>query len=140
MFAAFIALLGAIPGIGAVVTYVTGKVFDSKVAIATAKIGGDRDVATGLVRAAATAEHERTASLAVIAGNTILTLLVVAFAGPLVIFEWKVIVWDIVLGWGQTDPIRGQVAEWANTIIGFVFGSGTVLAAGKMTLGWLDKR
>jgi hypothetical protein len=137
---ALLALLGAIPGIGSIVTFIVGKVFDAKVAITTAKIGGDRDTAVAIINASAVAEHERTAALGVIAGSTILTLLVVAFAGPLVIFMWKVIVWDIVLGLGTTDPIRGQVAEWANTIILSIFGSGTVLAAGKMALGWLSKR
>lgn len=140
MLSAFLALIGAIPGIGSVITFVTGKVFDAKVAITTAKIGGDRDTAVAIVKAGTEAEQQRVAALGVIAGSAVLTLLVVAFAGPLVIFMWKVVVWDIVLGLGTTDPIKGQVAEWANTIIYSIFGSGTALAVGRMTLGWLSKR
>ena len=30
---------------------------------------------------------------------------------PIVIYFWKVIVWDKVLGWGVTDPITGMIAE-----------------------------
>jgi len=36
---------------------------------------------------------------------------------PLVIYLWKVIVWDKVLGLGTTDPITGMVADWIGTII-----------------------
>ena len=36
---------------------------------------------------------------------------------PIVIYFWKVIVWDKVLGWGVTDPITGMIADWAGVII-----------------------
>jgi hypothetical protein len=32
---------------------------------------------------------------------------------PVVIFLWKVIVWDKVLGWVSTDPLTGDVGTWA---------------------------
>jgi hypothetical protein len=38
-------------------------------------------------------------------------------AFPLIIYLWKVIVWDKVLGLGTTDPITGMVADWMGTII-----------------------
>jgi hypothetical protein len=38
-------------------------------------------------------------------------------AAPVVIYLWKVIVWDIVLALGTTDPIGGDVAEWAGWIV-----------------------
>jgi hypothetical protein len=38
-------------------------------------------------------------------------------AMPIVIYFWKVIVWDKVLGWGVTDPITGMIADWAGVII-----------------------
>jgi hypothetical protein len=38
-------------------------------------------------------------------------------AAPVVIYLWKVIVWDIVLGLGTTDPIGGDVGIWAGTIV-----------------------
>ena len=34
----------------------------------------------------------------------------------MVIFIWKVIVWDKVLGWGSTDPLTGDVSTWAGII------------------------
>jgi hypothetical protein len=38
-------------------------------------------------------------------------------AAPVIIYFWKVIVWDKVLGLGSTDPIAGMVADWAGLII-----------------------
>src|SRR3954454_24874618 len=38
------------------------------------------------------------------------------FAAPFVIFTWKVVVWDKVLGWGATDPLAGDVSAWAGYI------------------------
>jgi hypothetical protein len=125
-------------------TKYTQAKFDAKVAIVQAKVGGDRDVAISLVKATEAREHENTNKLAIISSNPLLVFLLLGFAVPLVIFEWKVVVVDITIGpgcifghcWeGNTDPIRGQVADWATTIIGFLFGSTTVLAAGKMYFG-----
>ena len=126
------ALLRLIPGVATAIQAITTAIFNAKVQMVQARIGGDRDVAVTMVKAAAVQEHENSSKLAVMASNMVLTFMLVAFALPLIVFEWKVIVWDIVLGLGSTDPIRGQVAEWANTIIAFLFGSSTVVAVGKM--------
>jgi hypothetical protein len=118
-------LLGLIPGLLDLVKNWQKNKYDAQVAITTAKVGGDRDVAVAAIQGQST-------RLAAVAGSKILTLLVVAFAAPLVIYINKVVVWDIVLGLGSTDPIKGQVAEWANTIIAFVFGAPTLLVLGRM--------
>ena len=36
---------------------------------------------------------------------------------PVIIYLWKVIVWDKVLGLGTTDAIGGDVGIWAGTIV-----------------------
>jgi hypothetical protein len=36
---------------------------------------------------------------------------------PVIIYFWKVIVWDKVLGLGATDPITGMIADWTGMII-----------------------
>ena len=56
---------------------------------------------------------------------------------PLVGYEWKVYVWDTMLGWGTTEAVKGQVADWGNTIIYFLFGSPTVMGLGKM---WFSRK
>jgi hypothetical protein len=36
---------------------------------------------------------------------------------PVVVFMWKVIVWDKVLGLGTTDALTGDVALWSGAIV-----------------------
>jgi hypothetical protein len=36
---------------------------------------------------------------------------------PVIIYLWKVIVWDKVLGLGTTDVIGGDVGIWAGMIV-----------------------
>jgi hypothetical protein len=132
-----LALLSLIPGLSTLISSIVTAVFNAKVSITQAKIGGDRDVAVQLVKAAASQEHEDTAKLGVIASNRLLTIMLIMFAAPLIIFEWKVIVWDTILNLGSTLPIKGQVADWGNTIIYFLFGSPTVVALGKM---WFNRK
>jgi hypothetical protein len=36
---------------------------------------------------------------------------------PVIIYLWKVIVWDKVLAWGTTDALAGDVAAWAGAIV-----------------------
>ncbi len=38
-------------------------------------------------------------------------------AFPIIIYFWKVIVWDKVFGWGTTDPILGMAGDWAGWIV-----------------------
>jgi hypothetical protein len=129
-------LLARIPFIGTFLSSGVGdfikEFYDSKTAIETARLGGAKDVAIA-------AMQTRVSGLGVIAGSTALTLLVFLFAIPLVGFTWKVVMWDVVIGAFQgcsgqasklarcalfsTDPIHGQVAEWATTIIACLFGS-----------------
>jgi hypothetical protein len=47
-------------------------------------------------------------------------------AAPVIIYLWKVIVWDKVLGLGTTDPLGGAVAEWAGLIVTTYVGGRTV--------------
>lgn len=44
------------------------------------------------------------------------------FAGAFIIYAWKVVVWDKVLGLGATDPLGGDVAQWAMIVLTAYFG------------------
>lgn len=44
------------------------------------------------------------------------------FAGAFIIYVWKVVVWDKVLGLGATDPLTGAVADWAMIVLTAYFG------------------
>lgn len=39
------------------------------------------------------------------------------FAIPLGLYFAKCVIWDAMLGWGTTDPLRGLVGEWAGLIV-----------------------
>ena len=45
---------------------------------------------------------------------------------PVVIYIWKVIVYDKVFGLSATDPITGDVGTWAGVIITTYFGGRTI--------------
>lgn len=47
-------------------------------------------------------------------------------AAPVVIFLWKVIVWDTVLGLGSTAPLAGDVATWSGMIVTAYVGGRTI--------------
>lgn len=44
-----------------------------------------------------------------------------AWAAPFIIFAWKVIVWDKVLGWGVTDPLGPLETDIGRIIVAFYF-------------------
>ena len=44
------------------------------------------------------------------------------FAFAFVIYVWKVVVWDKVLGLGTTDGLSGDVAQWAMIVLTAYFG------------------
>ncbi len=44
------------------------------------------------------------------------------FALAFIIYVWKVVVYDKVLGWGTTDPLTGDVAQWAMIVLTAYFG------------------
>jgi hypothetical protein len=37
------------------------------------------------------------------------------------IFYSKVLLWDKALGWGTTDGLKGDIADWAGMVIAFFF-------------------
>ena len=49
-----------------------------------------------------------------------------AWAAPFVIYTWKVVVWDIVLGLGSTDAVRGDVATLMMIVAGTYFSGRTI--------------
>ncbi len=44
------------------------------------------------------------------------------FAFAFIIYVWKVVVFDKVLGWGTTDPLSSDVAQWAMIVLTAYFG------------------
>jgi hypothetical protein len=132
MLGIIMTVLHLIPGLSGLATSWLTAAYNARVAITTAQIGGDVEVATTMVNASAVVEHERVAGLQVVASSKVLMFLFVGFAFPWVFYETKVVIWDTCLGWGSTPAIHGAVIDWATTIISCIFGSATVMHAGEM--------
>ena len=149
MFAGALAVLQMIPGlkwIGDLASHITDKVLDTKVALVSARLGVDRDVARTMLQTAAKDNLTNEHKLGIFASNPLLTCLLLAFAAPLALFMWKGVVVDKLIGagciwythvcWiGRTDPLTGDLHEWGQTIIYFLFGAPTAMGIGKMWFG-----
>lgn len=48
------------------------------------------------------------------------------FAFAFVIYVWKLVVWDKVLGLGSTDALSPELSQWAMIIISAYFGGRTI--------------
>lgn len=48
------------------------------------------------------------------------------FAFAFVIYAWKVVVWDKVLGLGTTDALSGEMAQWATIVLTAYFGGRSI--------------
>jgi hypothetical protein len=48
------------------------------------------------------------------------------FAYAFIIYVWKVVVWDKVLGLGSTDPLSGEVGQWATILLAAYFGGRSI--------------
>lgn len=129
MITAILAFLQAAPAIIGGVNAFAAKYFDAKVKLTAARIGGDVDVVRAAMTASSIEQQTRVEGLKVLASSKPLLFLVVGFALPFMIYEWQCIVYDIVWmkGTTATDPIRGNLADWGNTIIVSLFGSGTAV-------------
>lgn len=54
------------------------------------------------------------------------------FAGAFIIYVWKVVVWDKVLGLGVTDALGGDVAQWAIIVLTAYFGGRSLEKVAKI--------
>lgn len=48
------------------------------------------------------------------------------FALAFIVYVWKVVVWDKVFGLGSTDPLTGEVAQWAMIVLTAYFGGRSI--------------
>ena len=132
MITAILAFFQAVPSIVHGVEAFTSKYYDAKVKITTARIGGDTDVAKTLVSGVVKEGDTRVEFLRVTSQSKFLMFLIGGFAIPWMVHEWKVVIWDNMLGLGSTLPIKGSVGEWGGIIITALFGSATAATIGQM--------
>ncbi len=84
------------------------------------------DLAAKEIVAEIEARRQATAILLAEQGRWYTAIIRPLLAFPIVIYLWKVIVWDKVLGLGSTDPITGMVADWAGIIVTAYVGGRTI--------------
>ena len=84
-----------------------------KAKLAAANAQGAQAVEVARAALLAEIEARKSANAVILAeqGRWYTAIIRPLLAAPVVIYLWKVIVWDIVLGLGTTDPIGGNVAE-----------------------------
>ena len=54
------------------------------------------------------------------------------FGFAFVVYFWKVVVWGKVLGWGTTDALSGDVAQWAMMVLTAYFGGRSLEKVAKI--------
>jgi hypothetical protein len=105
-----------------------------------ADTGADKIAADLAARALAVETRERelaTQLLTAEQGRWYTAMVRPLFAAPFIIFAWKVVVFDKVLGFGTTDPLAGDVSAWAGYVIIAYFGGRSLekiaaVAAGRL--------
>jgi len=134
---AIMTILGMIPGLSALIQFVVGKYMDSKVAIYQTRMGVTKEVAVEAVRSETVNNQTKVNWLNAVANSRFLQFIVGGFAGPWIVYSWKVIVWDNIVHkffWGTyayTPTIHGNIGDGFNVIITgiFVTSAGMGLAA-----------
>lgn len=108
---------------------IIGKVIDGYKAKLAAGNDRDRmaaDLAAKELAVDSLASELRTQLLIAEQGRWYTAIIRPLFAFPLIVYFWKILIWDKVLGWGATDPLTGMIGEWAGLIILAYFGGRTV--------------
>jgi hypothetical protein len=138
MFTAFLAFIQAIPAITGGFNNFVSKYYDAKVQITAARIGGDVNVARALVSGVVAEGQTRVEFLKTVSQSKFLMCITGGFAGPWIVYEWKVVVWDNIVcpyAFGRacfTPTITGLVADWSGVILAGIFGTASVTALGQM--------
>lgn len=57
------------------------------------------------------------------------------FALAFIIYVWKVVVWDKVLGLGTTDALAGDVAQWTMIVLTAYFGGRSLEKVARILAG-----
>jgi hypothetical protein len=73
-------------------------------------------------------------------GNWITRWVRPAWAMPFVLFTWKVVVWDKMLGWGTTDPLDPKMWSVFMLMVGTYFGGRSIEKVASTVAGALGRK
>lgn len=79
-----------------------------------------------LAKADLLAQIEARKQATILAGNTWINVAQAAFVWLCFIYTGKIVVYDVMLGLGTTEPIRGAVAVWLGMAMSFAFGGAII--------------
>lgn len=91
--------------------------YKAKLAAANTQDRIAADLAAKEIEAEIEARGQATALLIAEQGRWYTAIIRPLLALPIIIYFWKVIVWDKVLGLGSTDPLTGMIADWTGMIL-----------------------
>ena len=91
--------------------------YKAKLAAANTQDRMAADLAAKEIEAEIEARKQASAIIIAEQGRWYTAMIRPLLAAPVIIYFWKVIVWDKVLGLGTTDPITGMIAEWSGLIV-----------------------
>jgi hypothetical protein len=114
---------------GPVLNAITGPLLDAYRAKLAAANTSDKlavDLAIKEVEAEIAARQDARAIIIAEQGRWYTAMVRPLIVLPFGVYIWKVVIWDIVLGWGVTDPIRGDVASLMMVVIGSYFSGRTI--------------
>lgn len=110
----------ALPIVGSIAQWVINGLLDGY----RAKLGAENtrdaqavDLAKKEIEAEIAARAAATEAIKAEQGWWLTAIIRPLFAIPLAIYFAKCVIWDAMLGWGTTDPLRGLVGDWAGLII-----------------------
>jgi hypothetical protein len=105
-------------------SFLTGPIVNGAIAAYKAKLDAtnsqDRiaaDLAAKEIEAEIEARKQASAIILAEQGRWYTAIIRPLLAAPVIIYFWKVLVVDKVLGLGITDPITGMIADWTGMII-----------------------
>lgn len=75
------------------------------------------DLAAKEIEAEITARRQASEIIIAEQGRWYTAIIRPLLALPVIIYLWKVVVWDKVMGLGATDPLTGMIADWSGTIV-----------------------
>jgi hypothetical protein len=101
----------------------TNAVTDQVLAYARAR---DPKVLVAAIEAEIDARRQASAIIIAEQGRWYTAIIRPLLALPIIIYLWKVIVWDKVLGLGTTDPITGMIADWTGMILAAYVGGRSI--------------
>lgn len=119
-----------------IVDLLTGGIVEKAIGALVAAKQSDAAVDTEAIRAATEAARAQADIVKAEQGSWMTRLVRPAFAAPFVVYVWKLVIWDKVLGWGSTDPLGADLTALMQVIVGAYFGGRTIeLVAARFARG-----